>query len=212
MPGRLRQRDRGIRGIVERTVEHDKIELRRFEGQRIEIGLNRREPDRIVAARPEAVGLVIDAVDRDDRVSQRGEPMRHPSAAGAQIQHSPRSVSVRAEHVPLQVSEAVAPDAPLVRAGIAGRDARQHLVVLGNNRAITVAGPYGAVLLEERRGCGGTVRRQESQNASLITKVGAPARVACETIPGRTNRHPTLGARESGQPRVGHIFLNTIRK
>ena len=75
-----------LRGVVQRPVEHDEIELPRNERQGLEIGLYLREIRQIVPRRAEPVELVVQDVEGDDVMAERGEAMRQPAGAGAHIE------------------------------------------------------------------------------------------------------------------------------
>jgi hypothetical protein len=60
---------------MERSVEDNEVELSRLERQGVEIGLDGRERNRVVAARPKTIGLVFEAIDGDDSMTVSGKVM-----------------------------------------------------------------------------------------------------------------------------------------
>ena len=60
---------------MQRAVEHDEVELRGHKRQRVEVGLDGRESNRIVAARAKTISRIVQAIDGDRMMPSFGEAM-----------------------------------------------------------------------------------------------------------------------------------------
>ena len=91
-PARLDQRCDRIRRVMQRSIQHNNLELRPVKWQRVKIGLHRREVGhRIVPRTPQAHRPHRRApVHGDHAMAERRQPVRQPAAARSQIERANR--------------------------------------------------------------------------------------------------------------------------
>ena len=194
---------------MQRPVEDHEIELRRLERQRVEIRLHGDERHGIVPARTEPIRLVVEPIDGDHAVTEGREAMRQPAAARPEIERVNRSVPGGRQCLALKVDVALLPHAPLAGARVVATHVREHPVVLGRRRPVSVARPDRTVLPLKRLGRFSAPGRQKTVHAATLFEAGAAA--AARKVRDR-DRGATLRTRESRQPHTHHAFLRTIRK